>query len=145
MMQKPHYLAAPYTDPQPCVSERRVQQACYTAAWLMGSGRVVFSPITHGHAIAPHLPEILSFDHDFWMKQCLPMLHVCEELIVLPLTGWDKSKGVAMEVRYAVGQGIPVHVWQLPSVHLPSLEVVDEERWTQYLQQTLTAKEAEYV
>ena len=51
-MSKLIYLAAPYTDPDPEVSALRAAQAAYAAAMLMSRyGFVVFSPITHGHAV----------------------------------------------------------------------------------------------
>ena len=101
------YLAAPYSDPSPEVRSARVELASRAAAYLMEQGFVVFSPITHGHYVADHLPDACRLDHEFWMKQCLPFLDRSHGLIVLPLPGWESSRGVQAERRRAEDLNIP--------------------------------------
>ena len=50
------YLACPYTHPDEVTRNTRVELASIIAAKLMCEGHVVFSPITHGHYVADHLP-----------------------------------------------------------------------------------------
>jgi hypothetical protein len=101
------YLAGPYSHQYPDVRQARYVAHCTAAANLMRGGARVFSPIAHGHAIcdAGGLDE---FSHEFWMRQCLPMLSMAERLVVLQLPGWLDSKGTAAEVDAAISQNIDV-------------------------------------
>ena len=108
-MSKLIYLAAPYTDPDASVSALRAEQASYAAAMLMSRyGFAVFSPITHGHAVVDHLPLEKAISHDFWMGQCIPVLDRCDELHILRLPGWDRSRGVKYEWDFAVRVHKPI-------------------------------------
>lgn len=104
------YLAGPYTSSSEAVRTIREHALTMAAARLMDEGRVVFSPVTHGHQISYHLstPD----DHDFWMRQCLPLLHAAQELIVLPLAGWQASKGLQAELAFFTEQKRPISVIQ---------------------------------
>lgn len=106
------YLACPYTSPDLSTRRDRVELASLVAARLMEAGHVVFSPVTHGHAVADHLPPDKARDHRFWMQQCLPLLEACDELMVLPLAGWRESHGVTEEWAFALAHNIPMTVWQ---------------------------------
>lgn len=113
------YLACPYTHSDPTIQRDRVELASMVAAKLMSDGAIVYSPITHGHAIAQHLAPAVSRRHDFWMEQCLPFLAMAKELIILPMPGWRLSKGVNQELVEFRKTGLPVlfvrgpKVWQL--------------------------------
>lgn len=115
------YLACPYTSPDPLTRRDRVELASLVAARLMEAGHVVFSPITHGHAVADHLSPGKISDHWFWMQQCLPMLEACDELMVLPLAGWRESRGVTEERAFALAHNIPMTVWQNLNVAFETL------------------------
>ena len=98
-MTKIIYLACPYTHPDPVIRNDRAELASLAAANIMeGFKHAVYSPITHGHRVHEHLQR--KGDHAFWMNQCLPILHRCEELWLLPLEGWDKSRGVEDELKF---------------------------------------------
>lgn len=112
--QKPSkfiYLAAPYTHSDPVIRNSRAELANWAAAELMQAGLEVFSPITHGHAIANHLPPSVAHDHDFWMRQCLPMVERADALVILPLSGWNTSSGIAREIAHAGQHGTKVFLW----------------------------------
>ena len=47
-------------------------------------------------------------DQAFWMSFCLTYLERCDELWVYMMPGWDVSKGVAEEIRFAKELGIPI-------------------------------------
>ena len=102
------YLASPYTHADPAVREARYVAACKVAAELMLAGKVIFCPIAHSHPISEHMPEGCAVDPDLWKKQDEPYVGVCDELIVLRLRGWEKSGGVAHEIKEATARGIPV-------------------------------------
>jgi len=104
------YLASPYTSPEPTVRGDRVELASIAAAQLMMQGHCVFSPITHGHHVAAHLT--VSTDHEFWMAQCIPILQLCDALMLLPQEGWRQSRGVAEELAFARVNNIPVYIIQ---------------------------------
>lgn len=100
------YLAAPYTKGTDADRLYRAEQATIAAAILMRQFRyVVFSPLTHGHAVAPHLPVKEVASHDFWMRQCLPFVQAAQKLLVLTLPGWKDSRGVQMEIDWARAAG----------------------------------------
>lgn len=103
------YLAAPYSHPDHHVRELRTQQASRAAAQLMREGYCVFSPLSHSHPIADHIGNHL--EHDFWLNQCLPFVKWCDELWVLELDGWEKSRGIQMEIEAAKSNGKGVFRW----------------------------------
>lgn len=107
------YLASPYSHPEPTMRETRYALACKAAATLMSQGHVVYSPIAHSHPIAAHLPEALLLDHEFWMKQCLPMVERCAAVWVLTIPGWEQSRGVAREIAHAEARAKPIIHYRL--------------------------------
>ena len=97
------YLAIPYKfNP-----EKSFTVANIVAAKLMADGHVVFSPISHSHPVAAHLPEVLRCNNEFWMKQDLPMVEWCDEMRVVCIGELgseliDRSQGVQDELRHAI-------------------------------------------
>lgn len=75
----------------------------------MDAGHVVFSPISHSHPISRYT-NADACTSDFWLKQDLPFLAVCDELWVLTLPGWDKSSGIKREMEDADRLGIPIYL-----------------------------------
>ncbi len=102
------YLASPYSHPDAAVRHKRYEDVCRVTAQLIAKGHVVYSPIAHSHPVAAFLDPDLLMDHKFWMTQCLPILNVCDELWVLELDGFEKSKGVSAEVKFAVDNLITI-------------------------------------
>jgi hypothetical protein len=112
MKNKVSYLAIPYT----WNAKRSFLIANKVAAKLMSEGKVVISPISHGHVIADHLEES-RYNNDFWLKQDLTLLGLCDELIII-LIGKDgidlvsQSKGCTAELEYAKKFHIPIHYYK---------------------------------
>ena len=102
------YLASPYSHPLPAVRDLRFRMACDFAARLMAAGDVVYSPIAHSHPIAEYLPPERTLDHDFWMAMDLPVLERADKVLVLRLQGWERSRGVAAEIKHATAKRVPV-------------------------------------
>ena len=100
------YLCVPYTHDNPGIREIRAIQADMAAAKLIEQGHIVFSPISHSHRIAHHLSN--HNDGSFWIEQDMPFLKMADELMVVKLDGWDRSKGIEMEIKIAEGLGKPV-------------------------------------
>ncbi len=115
------YLACPYSHPDPAIREYRYSTANRVAAQLMKSGIVVFSPLSHSVSIARHIPE-LEMAHRFWMNQDLPLLRLCDELLILGLNDWTKSEGVRSEMFEAMAHAKPItlieekHIDLLPRI-----------------------------
>lgn len=100
------YLAGPYSHPEATVRHKRYEQLTAKTAELMLEGHVVFSPITHGHAVAE--AHDLPTDFTWWEQQCLGMLRHASKVIVLTLDGWVQSKGVTAEIVFAHKLGIEI-------------------------------------
>lgn len=94
------YLAQPYTHADAFVRQARIAAARHITVDLMKSGFSVFSPIVHGTCIESLLPEASRTDHKFWMGQCLAILRHCQQMVVIPLTGWRESRGLAEELEF---------------------------------------------
>lgn len=94
------YIASPYSHVDPAVREKRFKDVTEIAAHLFVRYDCVFLlPITQGHLLA-QLGEIES-DFERWKTQSLGMLSVCDEMWVIMLNGWKKSKGVGEEIKFA--------------------------------------------
>jgi hypothetical protein len=100
------YVASPYSHPDRNVRHTRYVQAQQYTAYLINSGEVAFSPIAHSHPIAAFFE--MPTDFEFWQKQCLALLSVCDTMHVLMLDDWDISKGVKAEEESAESQGIEI-------------------------------------
>lgn len=103
--EKVIYLASPYSHPDPLVREQRFKAVCEYAANLMKDGEMVYSPIAHSHPIAQFgLPK----EWEFWEQYDRFFISKCDELFVLMIDGWDKSKGVDAEIEIANELCVPV-------------------------------------
>lgn len=96
------YLAIPYTF-NPALSHTIANKV---ASALMQEGHVVFSPISHGHHIADHLPDLVRTDSDWWMTQDLPFVEWADEVHVVCIGKEgealiNKSKGCLKELEHA--------------------------------------------
>ena len=93
------YLAGPYSHKIEAVRVERFEALTKKAAELMNDGFTVYSPITHGHAIAER--HDLPLDFEWWSNQCLDMLSRATTLVVLRLDGYAESVGVSAEIEHA--------------------------------------------
>lgn len=114
------YVGSPYSHPDPAVRERRFEAVCAKSASLMRQGYTVFSPIAHSHHIATHLHPDLLMHNRFWMKQDLPILQFAEKLIVLTLDGWQHSRGLNEECRFAYDHNIEIELHDMDGIWFPS-------------------------
>jgi nucleoside 2-deoxyribosyltransferase len=105
------YLAIPYSF-NPAYSFRIANKM---AAKLMSEGHVVFSPISHSHNIADHLPDKLRKDSKWWMKQDIPFVGWADEVHVVCIgeMGCDlieDSAGVQEEIERAKQLNKPIKI-----------------------------------
>ena len=118
-MSKLVYLASPYSDPSCDVRMLRYHAVTYIASELMRRGELIYSPITHGHAIATDATKIacrakLPTGWDFWGQHCCEMLRACGMMLILTLPGYEQSEGIANEMSFARDHGImwkPLSPW----------------------------------
>ena len=105
-MDKIIYLASPYSNEDEKLMQARYEQISKIAAKLTKEGNVAFSPITYGHTLLNY--ETLPVEYPFWENFCLSFLKHSDVLCVYMMPGWDKSKGIANEIRFAIENRIPV-------------------------------------
>lgn len=94
------YLASPFSHIDPDVRISRAISANKKAAELMELGYLVFSPISHSFPISEYC-NVDPCDNDFWLRQDLWVLEICDEFHVLCLDGWKESIGIMIEMDRA--------------------------------------------
>lgn len=100
------YLASPYSHKDPEVRESRVLQADECAAWLLGQGYNVYSPLSASHRIAHFMDN--HNDGEFWVNLCMDFVDWCDVVAVIKTNGWKESKGIRKELDRAIENGTPI-------------------------------------
>ena len=110
MRSKLIYLASPYSSPHEEIRRRRFDEVTKIAARILLEcpDVAVFGPITQSHPIAAYLPDDTN-NSGFWLPVDFAILLRCDELWVSEMEGVEHSTGVALEIKAAVGAGIPIH------------------------------------
>jgi hypothetical protein len=106
-MGKIIYLASPYSNPDDDKRHESFENVSRIAADLCAEGHVAFSPITYGHTLV-NFRGAMPTDWPFWQNFCLSFLEVSDELHVCKMEGWNRSRGVAEEIEFAVKNGIEI-------------------------------------
>ena len=99
------YLASPYSHDNEDIRKMRYYDACHATAALMEQGKFVFSPIVNSH---PLVRFGLPGGWDYWQHFDVTMISKCDELVVLKLDGWKKSRGINNELKIAKFLGKPI-------------------------------------
>ena len=68
------------------------------AANLIEQGMRIYCPIAHTHPIAIY-GDLDPLDHTIWLPADGPFMDAAVGLIVVRMRGWDKSKGIAAEIK----------------------------------------------
>jgi hypothetical protein len=102
------YLAVPYLESGALTEKSliRVEAVNHHAGELIKKGFKIFSPISHGHAIA--ISSCLPKDNEYWWAYNRNMINCCQMVMVLTMDGWEESIGVGQEIDYAISIGTPV-------------------------------------
>lgn len=110
MSNKLIYLASPYSHPDQYVRYERYATIARIAGKLVKDGHVLFCPITHSHPMAQRstVPEGAE-GHKIWMNLDLTILERCDILYVVMIKGWEESRGVQEEIKFAHNKGLPVY------------------------------------
>lgn len=99
------YIAAPYSSNDKEVVIHRVKTVCKYSAELLSAKISCVSPITLGTGILTHAK--LPTDFEFWQHLSYDLLSLCDQMHVIMLKGWDTSKGVQAEIKFAKEKQIP--------------------------------------
>lgn len=113
-MSRFSYLATPYSK-YPGGLDDAWNDACRAAASLLRAGVPVYSPIAHTHPIAVN-GGIDPLDYTFWLKIDEAMMAAADELIVVMMPGWERSKGIEHEVRYFTLADKPIRYVPWPDI-----------------------------
>ncbi len=94
------YLGSPYSHPDAWMRELRFRAVSRVAGALrVERGIAIWCPIAHSHPISEELQGMSPLDHDFWLSWDKPFEQACKGLIVCALPGWQKSKGLKVEIE----------------------------------------------
>ena len=109
-IQRPTYLANPYTHPNPEVMKARIAAVTAVLEQYTLRGRPAMAPVAYTatmqvYGVCP--PQ-------GWYHYDLGFLMGCESLTLLKLPGYQHSYGVQLELATANTLGIPIHEleWQ---------------------------------
>ena len=109
------YLAAPYTSPDPEITEARRAAANHAATIMIKQGATLFSPLSYED---PLLKLGLNMTPEKWYEFDLRILRKCDSLTILTIPGWDESHGVKLEIKEANRMGIPVRYVSLEDLNI---------------------------
>ena len=82
----------------------RLKQAITITALLIEKGYVIFSPVPYS---APY-EEMGITPPEGWYQHLLYHLRNADRLYVIMFPGWETSKGLQLEQKYARRHGIPI-------------------------------------
>lgn len=102
------YIASPFTHANPAVEAQRFTQVSHYAHKLFLAGTPAFSPIVYGYHF--HTTYKTPGDFEAWSVFNTAMLGICTSVHIYCLPGWNKSKGVAVEIAQAEAQNKPIEL-----------------------------------
>jgi hypothetical protein len=100
------FISSPYSHLDPNVIEKNFQDVTELVAFLTSQGITAISPITYGHTLLNYMNS--DNDWDTWKDFCLTFLSKSTELWVYKMPGWNRSRGVAEEIEYAVKNNLHI-------------------------------------
>ena len=101
------YLASPYTHADDAVRYFREQEICRIAAALKRQGKHAYCPIAETTSVARH-GKLVNTTWEEWREDDLTLLSRCDEIQVAMIDGWNESRGIRGEVKFALKNNIPV-------------------------------------
>jgi len=117
------YLATPYSK-YAYGLEAAYELAVRHRALLLAAGIPNFSPIVHSHPVAK-MCGLDPRDLSIWLPSEAPIMAAAHGLIVVRATGWDRSDGIAEEVKEFTRTQRPIifmHPWHLDRATLDTLQ-----------------------
>jgi hypothetical protein len=105
-MNKKIFIAGPYNHADSEIMANRLEEIRKYCVLQFKNGNIPISALLMGLSFASS--GDLPTDTETWLNFCKEILSVCDELHVLMVDGWDKSSGVANEVKIAIELNIKV-------------------------------------
>jgi len=112
------YIAGPYTSLTGDKEEEASRVEAYkniVFEMMMHLSSAAYSPVVHGHAmldceLAKNNPKAVNL-FETWLGHGYSMLSCSDMLVVVPLFGWENSRGLKLEVQLAVTMEIPLQLY----------------------------------
>lgn len=107
-LKKLIYVASPYSHSDTSIEKMRYDMACYYTGKLMDKyyDSIFFSPIAMCHGIAAAVN--LKTSWQTWKVMDEEYLKRSDEMWILPLAGWEKSNGLAAEIKFSQHLKLPI-------------------------------------
>lgn len=115
------YVAGPYSHEYERIRQERNDMLTQVSAMLVEKGILNYSPITHSHAQQQYLSNNET-SFEYWRRNDFAFLSRCDELYVITLDGWDKSFGVAEEIKFAKEHKIPIRYFKYKNGSLEEIK-----------------------
>lgn len=100
------FISSPYSHPSIRIRNSNYRKVAKLAASLSSIGIHAISPIVYGHNLVQF--KDMPVDWEFWKSFCLAFLDRCTAVLVYKMKGWDVSRGVSEEIKYALELNIPI-------------------------------------
>ena len=101
------YLSSPFSHSSPIIKVKRYESMLDIMAFLLDSNLMVVSPLMLNVPLTGRLNR-KGTDWQDWREYDLFLLSRSDELWILTLEGWEESKGVRAEIKYALRHKIPI-------------------------------------
>lgn len=118
------YMMSSYTA-HPGGPKEAKAEAQMLAASLTISGLVVFAPIAYGPEIEALILDAADKEdhdylksHEFWMPICERFYSRCDYGIIATTPGWQRSKGIAIELYALACEGTPVFLFDTAAMRI---------------------------
>lgn len=89
------------------------RDAAVIGAWLVQRGVHVYVPIAHGFPIS-EVMQPPDHSHETWLAQDKPFVKNAIGLVVTKMPGWETSKGITQEIKWAHEHGQKVRYLEWP-------------------------------
>lgn len=113
------YLATPYYHPSPEVRNARYQAAKCFLEFYMRQKIPAYSPIVHCHHSASALSDWTNED---FVEYDLAFLKLCSAMVICPIPGYEVSKGILREMKFAKENNIEIQIIFASGILSPELE-----------------------
>jgi hypothetical protein len=100
------YVASPYSHPDENIRIERFNKVSKFVTNLVSKGFCAISPITYGHTLLNY--KNMPTDFEFWNNFCISLLSKADILYVYKIEGWNQSKGLNEEIKYAQENNIEI-------------------------------------